>query len=291
MSVTIQTNHEGILMVILRSARPLVFLAAACAFAAPFAFGPVATAEDVVTKTDGAKLRGKVISDTPDEVKIKTAGGVITVPRGEVSTVDRAKDLASELASRQGTLDKHPSAQGFLDLAHWCEEHELFIAQADALQKALKLDPENETARTALGFRRLKGHWVTESEYFKDQGYTQIEGRWVSPAEKEKLDQGLVRSGDDEWITKEEAERREKEATARSEKDRQGVPAKPGDTAKESGTTAEASKPARPAKKGKEDKPRFVDGKLLYTKSRETIVRMLDQIGQEAVPALAKPKN
>lgn len=277
-------------MSVLRSARPLALLAAAFAFSVPFA-SPFANAEDVVTKTDGAKLRGKVLSETPEEVKIKTAGGVIVVPRDEISTVDRAKDLASELVSRQGSLDKKPSSKGYLDLAHWCEEHELWVAQADCLQKAIKLDPDNEAARHELGYRRLKGAWVAEGEWYRDQGWVQVEGRWVSPSEKEKLDQGLVKWGSDEWVTKEEAARREKEATERAEKERQGVPTKPGE-----GTTKEApaspeGKPAKPAKKGKEDKPRFFEGKLLYTKSRETIVRTLEQIAQENVPALVKPKN
>src|SRR5271169_2650425 len=95
----------------------------AVAVALPFA----AFAEDVLTKTDGAKLRGKVLSDTPEEVTIKTAGGVITVERGEILTVDRAKDLAQELAARSSDLDKHPSPDGWLKLSHWCAEHALWV--------------------------------------------------------------------------------------------------------------------------------------------------------------------
>jgi hypothetical protein len=277
-----------------RSVRPLAVVAA---IAAGLVAGgmSLALAEDVVTKTDGAKLRGKVLSDTPDEVRIKTAGGVIAIPRGEVSTVDREKDLASELAARNGALEKKPSAKGYFDLARWCEEHELFIAQAECLQRVIKLEPDNEAARHELGYRRLKGKWVSETEWYADQGWAQIDGRWVSPAEKEKLDQGLMKWGDDEWVTREEHERRSKDATARAEKERQGIPTKPGESPRgaESSKDAPATpeKGAKAARKGKEDKPRFLDGKLLYTKSRETIVRTLEKIGQEAVPPLVKPKG
>src|SRR5437660_11160793 len=102
------------------SARPVVVLAVACSFATPFAL-----AEDVVTKTDGAKLRGKILLDTPEEVQIKTAGGVLRIPREEVSSVERAKDLAAELASRTKDLEKHQTAKGGVDLAHCREGHDL----------------------------------------------------------------------------------------------------------------------------------------------------------------------
>ncbi len=272
----------------LRSARPYAVFAAV--IAAGFV-GSASLAEDVVTKTDGAKLRGKVLADTPEGVKIKTAGGVIDIPRDEVSTVDREKDLASELAARNGVLEKKPSAKGYLDLAAWCEGHELFIAQAQCLQRVIKLEPDNESARTQLGYRRLKGQWVSESEWYRDQGWSQVDGRWVSPSEKEKLDQGLMKWGVVEWVTKEEYERRDKEATARAEKERQGIPTKPGDGGTKEAPATPEKGGARVAKKGKEDKPRFLDGKLLYTKSRETIVRTLEKIGQEPVPPLAKPKG
>lgn len=277
-----------------RSPRLLVLLAAATAVAGLALAAPFASAEDVVTKTDGAKLRGKVLSDTPEEVKIKTAGGVITIPRGEVSTVDRAKDVASELAAREGILDKKPSAQGWIDLAHWCEAHELWSAQANCLNRAIKLDPDNEAARTELGYRRLHGKWVTETEWYNDQGYTQVDGRWVSPSEKEKLDQGLVKWGDDEWITKDEFERRSKEAEKKAEQERQGVPTKPGASgdAKDPSTPT-TTKPtvAKASRSGKADKPRFLDGKLLYTKSRETICRKLAEIAQEQFPAIPRNKK
>jgi hypothetical protein len=260
----------------------------AVAFALPFA----ALAEDVVTKTDGAKLRGKVISDTPEEVKIKTAGGVITIPRGEVSNVDRAKDLATELAARAQDLEKHSTADGWLKLSHWCNEHELYAPAYEALKRVIRLDPENEAARVELGFRKLHGRWMTEGEYWHELGYIQVDGQWITQKDKEKLDQGLMKWGDDDWVTQEEFDRRQKAADAEKERERQGTPTKPDDRPTAADPGKEATPAAPKARKGsaaKEEKPRYFEGKLLYTKSRDQILKTLDQIANEAVPPLGKP--
>src|SRR5579883_3423613 len=262
---------------------------ASLAFAIPF----TAFAEDVVTKTDGGKLKGKVLVDAPDVVKIKTAGGVITLPRDEVQSVQREKDVAEQLSTRIKEIEKAQTAAKWLELAGWCDEHDLWVAELDALKKVVKLDPDNEKAWVQLGYRQLKGKWVPEGEYYAAQGWSQVDGRWVSPQDKEKLDQGLVKWGGDEWVTKEEADRREKAAEAEAEHERQGVKTNPGAKPE----SAEPSTPTTPtapkvvAKKGKEEKPRFFEGKLLYTKSRDQILKQLDAIANETIPPLAGRKG
>src|ERR1700722_3037344 len=98
----------------------IVLVALASALLLP----PGARADDVVEKTDGAKLRGTVILDSPECVKIKTSGGVITIPREEVARVERAKDIFKEYTDREAALEKDANAPStkWLELARWCQE-------------------------------------------------------------------------------------------------------------------------------------------------------------------------
>lgn len=129
-----------------------------------------ARAEDVVTKVDGARLRGEVLQDTPEFVKIKTAGGVITIPREEVATVERAKDLRKELHDRRAELERAGAPSGWCELARWCQDRELWADAIDCFWRVLKLDPDHKDARFELGFRRLDAKWVTEGESLQVQG-------------------------------------------------------------------------------------------------------------------------
>lgn len=192
---------------------------------------PTSRAEDVVTKTDGAKLRGTVLLDSPEEVRIKTAGGVIAVPRGEVAKVERAKDVFKELEDRKGVLERDPrtTAAQWLELARWCQDRELWVPSIDCFHEVVKRDGDNQDARFELGYRRLDGKWVPEAVYFEAKGYVRHEGSWVTREDKEKLDQGLVKVGDD-WVPAPEAEKRAKaipqgKQPAAAKPERKGPPA------------------------------------------------------------------
>ena len=187
----------------------------------------MARAQDTVTKTDGAKLRGTVLLDTPEGVKIKTAGGVIMIPREEVAKVERQKDVWHELDERRVALEKDQTATAaqWLALARWCQERELWVPSIDCFHEVVKRNPDDADARFELGYRKVDGKWIPESEYFSAKGYVQHEGRWVTPQEKEKLDQGLVKVGN-EWLPPAEAEKREPGGSGAEPPNRPGGPAK-----------------------------------------------------------------
>jgi hypothetical protein len=254
-----------------------------------FLTSPAPVRADVVTRTDGAKLRGRVISDTPEEVKIETAGGVITVPRAEVATVERAVDMYRELYDREVALEKKPTATGWLELARWCQAKELWVSASDCLKRVIAIDPGNADARLELGFRKLEGRWVTEAEYYSGQGYVQHEGRWVTKEDKEKLDQGLVPWGDD-WIPQAEADRREKEAAREAEHERRGIPTSESAPSHPGADPKAKASPA--AKRGRDKGPvRFFEGKLLFTKTTAEIEKALAAIEQEKIAPLPATKR
>lgn len=62
----------------------------------------------------------------------------------------------------QRRLGAPQTVQGQLDLAKWCESHHMHEEAVTAHEQVLELDPENATARRALGYKRVKGQWTRD---------------------------------------------------------------------------------------------------------------------------------
>lgn len=159
------------------------------------AAGPAARADTVVL-TDGTRREGKIVSENAEQVVLEIAQGRMSArmafARKEVAAIERgptANDkLLAEVARRRAAL-KADDAAGWLELARWLDAQSGLSADARAAwEKVLKLDPDNEAARTRLGYRRLDGRWVTEAEYMTAQGLVLHEGRWVRPEEKRRAE-------------------------------------------------------------------------------------------------------
>lgn len=81
----------------------------------------IGRAQDVVHKVDGGKLRGKIVSEDKRGVTIDTPGGRLTVPRHQISRVEREGDVFKELEARRAKLSS-TDADGFYKLGVWCQE-------------------------------------------------------------------------------------------------------------------------------------------------------------------------
>ena len=186
-----------------------VLLALSACVAAVLTLGPApGQAQDVVWKTDGGKLRGKIVSESRQGVTIQTPGGKILVPRGEISRVERDGDVFKEHDARREKLSR-TDAKGWYELGRWCQDQGLFPQAIDCFNEVIRIDWDHADARWELGYRKLDGKWVTEEEWFRSRGLVQWEGRWVSPADRDNLAAGMVQV-DGRWDPKEEAEAAEK---------------------------------------------------------------------------------
>jgi uncharacterized protein DUF1570 len=172
-------------------------------------------AQDVIFKTDGAKLRGKIVGETSREVKIKTLGGVYRVRRDEIDRIERDGDVFKTYARRRKALRK-TDAKGWFALGEWAQDQGLTPQAIDCFHQTLAADHDHEEARWELGYRRLNGRWVTEATYFQEQGYKQWEDRWVSPEDYARYEQGLVKLDDGSWVSQAEADAADAKAEARS---------------------------------------------------------------------------
>jgi len=163
---------------------------------------------DTVHKTDGGKIRGTVIEETPDYVKIKAYGSIYKIPRSQIARVDRDGDIRGQFSTKQKRL-KDYDEKGWLKFAFWCQDNELHPEAIDAFYKVIRINKNNEEAHWELGHRKLGGKWMPARLYYKAKGYVRHLGMWVTKDDKDKFDMGLVKDGPSgEWVSADEAQKR-----------------------------------------------------------------------------------
>jgi len=155
-------------------------------------------AQDVIYKTDGGRLRGEIVREGRRGVTIDTAGGRLTVPRGQIQRIERSGDVFRELERRRESLSRH-DAEGWYELGRWAQEQDLHPQAIDCFHRVIEIDHDHQDARWELGYRRYRGRWVTERDYYEARGYVEHQGRWVTPEERDKLVAGLVLR-DGHWV-------------------------------------------------------------------------------------------
>ncbi len=176
----------------------LVTLASLTALLALLLVASPLDAGDKIILESGGRYEGEILKETPDYVKIKTPAGVYTVYRDDIAKIVRGGDIWSELSSRKRRLKKSDTT-GWYELGIWCQEQELWPEAIDCFHQVLQKDPDHDAARAELGYRKYHGKWVTDEQYYLERGWVIHEGDWVSPEDKEKLDQGLVQREDGSW--------------------------------------------------------------------------------------------
>jgi RNase P/RNase MRP subunit p29 len=196
--------------------------------------GPLAViAQDVIYKTDGGRLRGKIVKETRRSVTIETYGGRITVPKGEIARMERDGDVFRDFERKRDKLSRH-DAEGWYELGTWCQDRGMHPQAIDCFHETIRIDREHEDARWELGYRRYRGQWVTQREYYTARGYVEFDGRWVTESEKEKLEQGLVRRDDGSWGMPEDED---EEQVARAPRRPQPARPKPASAGRSSGNS------------------------------------------------------
>ncbi|MHC4662027.1 MAG: DUF1570 domain-containing protein [Planctomycetota bacterium] len=149
---------------------------------------------DTVVKKDGRRIEGKILEENMDWVVIRTKFGEAKIFKDDIKQVIYGK---SEGTDQSGTAEKSPpkklsyeervaeaekkdTAEAWVELAEWCRKNGRKPEAEKAFRNALELDPDNATARKALGFVKIAGKWMTENEA-RTAGYVRnSKGKWVS---------------------------------------------------------------------------------------------------------------
>jgi len=156
-------------------------------------FGAGVRAADVLVLKNGGRVQGQFLVPPAGEdlvYKFRTVDGIeIQIARSEVESVEKMATLsATEEYEKQKAATKD-DVEGNLALAQWCAENGMNNQKKAHYERVLELDPENETARRGLGFKKMiDGKWRTSNDEMEEQGKVKINGRWVSKQEKELLE-------------------------------------------------------------------------------------------------------
>lgn len=174
--------------------------------------GPGAALAHVVKTKDGKTYEGRVVSADDDRVVIDTTfSGRKEIARTDVASIDTTTPpLREQWEYRLGRATDVP---GLVAVHDWGKRAGFTTDLAEVWRRVLQLEPGNVRARKALGHVLVGKTWMSPEEKaaadlaahetaMRAKGLVPYEGRWVTPKEKEALERGLVRDGD-EWVTEE----------------------------------------------------------------------------------------
>lgn len=210
-------------------------------------------AEDTVYKTDGGRLRGKIVDESRREVTIETPVGKVTIPKNQISRIERQGDALKTYEARKAKLSSS-DAEGFYELGRWCQQQELAEQALACFQQVVKIAPDHADARALLGHHKLDGKWLTEDEWYEARGFVKYDGKWVTAADRDNLAAGLVLV-DGRWISKAEAEAAAAGVTDEEPADREPADREPVAPREAPAPRVKEEKPAKEDKK-EDDEPK-----------------------------------
>ncbi|MHC4822220.1 MAG: hypothetical protein ACYTDX_10930 [Planctomycetota bacterium] len=155
-----------------------------------------ASADELHLK-NGHTLKGK-ITESGEKYVFETPGLRMEIGKDEVSRVVKAPSATETLETKRAALDEK-DAEAHYRLSLWAKSRKLCKEAERLLKETLLIDADHAAARRTLGFVKWEGKWRKEADLMKERGFVKV--------------------GKD-WISKEEADRREveNEAEARSSK-------------------------------------------------------------------------
>jgi hypothetical protein len=177
---------------------------------------------DTVFLTDGRKIEGEIIEETPEKYFVKTKYGVQEIDKIDVANVERKK---SDRQIYEEQKNSAKDAESHYKLAQWCKEKGLTREAEEELKKTIELNPNHEKARKELGFQKVGDKWLTEDEAMEAKGFKKWEGSWVSESEyQELLKKKEEKDKLEEQKRQEEQKNAVEKAQEKSKKEYEGVP-------------------------------------------------------------------
>jgi hypothetical protein len=133
---------------------------------------------DIFQLTDGGQLEGQLVERGPNDEYIITAklGGTITLSKKQVADVLRQSEHQAEYDKRSRALPDTVAAHH--SMADWCREHQLSEHVDHHLKRIIELDPNDEQARTSLGYQKHQGKWLTRDEIMAERGMYYYDGAY-----------------------------------------------------------------------------------------------------------------
>jgi len=144
-----------------------ILLGLAIAIATTFP-GSLVQAGDVGTSViihlnTGGIVKGEVVSESDEEVRVRTPSGVATVFREDIERIERLSKGGSPTEAFKERLAKlsPKDANGFYELGQWAKKVRLDKEAKEAFERTVAVDPNHTAARRELGHVLREGAWVT----------------------------------------------------------------------------------------------------------------------------------
>jgi len=156
------------------------------------AAGPRLACADLVRLANGGQLRGEFnadadLDDAP-EVELRTlTGAVVIVERRHIASLEKRRLVLEEYESRAKSAPVTVDDQW--ELAQWCRENHLAAQRRTHLQNVVRLDPDHKLAHRLLGHVLRDRQWISKDDLLVSQGYVKYEGEFVTPQERDLLQQ------------------------------------------------------------------------------------------------------
>lgn len=144
---------------------------------------PMGFADTVVLK-NGLEVEGSV-TERDGSIEVSRDGKTRVFPRDRIQEIRKGEGRAEEYARRAVAL-KADDATGWYKLGLWARENGLPQAR-EAFGKVIAIDADHRAARRELGFEFVDGAWVSGDEAMRRKGFVLAGGRWVLPAEADRL--------------------------------------------------------------------------------------------------------
>ena len=143
-----------------------------------------AGADELILR-NGAVFNG-VIRDHGSTVVITMDSGSMTFQSWQVKEMRITGDPLRDYVKKQKTAK---SAADWYELGTWARNNGLSSRSKEAFRETIKLDTDHAGARSALGYLKREGQWMTSDEVMVARGFMKLGVRWVhrETYEKQKM--------------------------------------------------------------------------------------------------------
>lgn len=161
-----------------RATRFASFLALACLGGGT---GPLVA--DTVWLTNGRSLEGRAVVRDDGDVELHSTMGVVRFPAHKVDRVERSESIEDRVAVRLDSLVS-VSPDDLYELGMEARLAGAYTLSERLLEEGLRLDPDHEATRRALGFVRTPDGWMLEHLVARRAPAPRADGNAAEAAER-----------------------------------------------------------------------------------------------------------
>lgn len=158
---------------------------------------------DIFQLTDGGEITGKHIERGADDEYVieSNLGARVTLAKDQVKDIVRQSEFQKEYDSRSRSLpDTVPAHRAMAD---WCEQKNLKDLAEHHLKRIVELDPNDEQARSNLGYQLHQGRWLTRDDIMAERGMRFYDGQYRTAQEIALLEREKIhKTSEIEWLQK-----------------------------------------------------------------------------------------